>query len=232
MGYYNHFAQQSITPIGNWIKRYARERQVALIKPYLSDRECKILEIGPGLGECVDLFLQATYTNYTAVEPNAIMRERLAAKNIKIKNYLIPHLNETDEAYDAIILFHVFEHLNGPAEASVFMREARRVLRPNGILCILSPDYLHWKEHFFNSDYTHNNITTVRRTSQLFQDNGFRTLTCQYFSGFFNGWLATIASHFIRLGLLFSNGNRLDDRIYKLKGTFLRSFLIIGKKQA
>ncbi len=232
MSYYDHFAKQSSTFIGKWVKRRARERQVSLLKPFFPHRNCAILEIGAGMGECATICFQAGYTNYTAVEPNSIMRERLAKRNIKVKDYLIPHLNEADESYDAIILFHVFEHLNGPRDAKTFIHEAQRVLRPHGILCILSPDYLHWKEHFFNGDYTHNNVTTVRRTLQLFQDSGFSVLTWRYFSGFFSGWLATVVSYLIQFGLFFSNGNYLDDKLYKLKGTFLRSFLIVGKRSA
>jgi hypothetical protein len=89
---------------------------------------------------------------------------------------------------------------------------------------------LHCQHDFFNVDYTHSNVTTVRRTLQLFHDNGFRVLKYTYFSGFFSGLLATFVSYVARFALFFSVGNGLDSKLYKLKTTFLRSFLIVGAK--
>jgi SAM-dependent methyltransferase len=138
-------------------------------------------------------------------------------------------LKEEDASYDAIVLFHVFEHLSTNQEAQLFLSEARRVLRPRGLLCLLAPDYLHCGRDFYNVDYTHNNVTTVRRVSQLFRDNGFRVVNCVYFSGFFSGPLATLISSLVRCGLFFSSGDHLSDRLYRLKTSFLRSFLIVGR---
>ena len=231
MSFFDHYAQSSSTPLGDCIKRRERKRQFAVMEPFLRSRGCQILEIGPGMGELPDLFLNAGYRNYTVVEPNDRMRNRLAARGVMTKNYLIPHLHEEDNAYDAIILFEVFEHLNDSHEAAIFIAEARRVLRPGGLLCILAPDYLHWKEDFFNCDFSHANVTSVRRTLQLFYNNGFRMLTYAYFSGFFMRIPATVASHMVRLAFAFSSSNGIDKKWYKIKLTFLRKFLIIGRKQ-
>jgi SAM-dependent methyltransferase len=232
LGYYDHFAKQSTTPIGDWIKRRARQRQLALIHSLLPSSNCAILEVGPGLGELTDLFLQAGYHNYSVVEPNTIMRERLAQRGIRTKDYMLPHLDEEDNAYDALLLFHVFEHLNDTHEALVFVSEARRVLQPAGLLCILSPDFLHWQQDFFNSDFSHSNITTLRRTWQLLYNHGFRVLRHAYFSGWLTDPSASLVSHLVRIGLFFSTGNKLDDKLYKAKTSFLRSFLIVGRKEA
>jgi SAM-dependent methyltransferase len=229
VSYFDHFAAQSTTRAGRRAKRYARERQIARILPLLPDRRCAILEIGPGFGELAELFQRAGHQDYTAVEPNALMREQLAQRGIKTRDYRLPELEEQDSSYDAIVLFAVFEHLNGNQEAQLFMSEARRVLRPHGLLCLLAPDYLHWGRDFYNVDYSHNNVTTVRRVSQLFRNNGFGVVDSVYFSGFFSGPLATLVSSLVRYGLFFSSGDNPDDRLYRLKTSFLRSFLIIGR---
>jgi SAM-dependent methyltransferase len=228
--YGRYFADQSTTSIGGWIKNHARQRQLAVIESFIPDTGKAILEIGPGFGELTQLFLAAGHDNYTVIEPNMAMRERLAAWDVKTRDYLIPDLRETDESFDVIVLFDVFEHLNGTPEAQRFAAEAHRVLRPEGIICILSPDYLHWRYDFFNGDYSHSNITTVRRTLQLLHDHGFVVLEQAYFSGFFRGASATLVSYIFRLGLWFSVGNKIDSKLYKLKTTFLRSFLVIGAK--
>ena len=231
MGYFDHFADSPGTPIGNWIKQRSRHRIFEIIAAILDDLDCEILEVGPGWGELAECFREAGYHNYVVVEPNERLRVRLADRGFVTKDYLIPNLAEMDNSYDVIILVDVFEHLNGAHEAQAFVGEAQRVLRPGGILCILSPDYLHWKEDFFNSDFSHSNVTSVRRTIQLFHNNGFHTLKHVYFSGFLTGVLATLMSHLTRLGFFFLNGNAVDNKLYKLKLTFLRQFLIIGVNQ-
>jgi SAM-dependent methyltransferase len=230
MSFFDHFAESSSTPVGERVKRRERQRQFALMQPFFPNRDCTILEIGPGMGELSEIFLNAGYRNYTAVEPNDTMRNSLAARGVITKNYRIPHLQEEENAYDAIILFDVFEHLNDTHEATIFLAEARRVLRPGGLLCILAPDYLHWKEDFFNCDFSHANVTSVRRTLQLFYNNGFRMLTYAYFSGFFMRMPATVTSHMVRLAFAFSSSNGIDKKWYKFKLNFLRKFLIIGRK--
>lgn len=232
LGRYNYYAEDSVTPVGEWMVRNARRRQLDLIRPFLCGSDSALLEIGPGFGQLTELFLEVGYHNYTVVEPNDLLRKRLEERGVRTKDYTIPLLQEYDNSYDAIIMFHVLEHLGGVAEAGAFVSEAARVLLPGGLLCILSPDYLHLRQDFFNVDYTHAYVTTVRRVAQLFHDGGFDVLKCTYFSGMFAGVPATLVSNLVRLGLCFSSGNRLRSRLYKLKTSLLRSFLIIGKKRA
>jgi len=231
VGYFDHFVQtKTATSIGRMILRRMKQREFVIIQRYLSNRESSILEIGPGNGEVTELLLKAGYRNYTVVEPNTVMRERLASKGVTVKDYMIPCLSEEDSTYDAIILISVLEHLGNTQQAIIFFDEAWRVLRPRGILFILSPDYTHWKEDFFLCDYTHCNITSVRRTLQLFHNHGFRPLKWIYFSGFFTGRLATIVSHIARLSLFFASCDGIADKLYKLKLSFSRRFLVIGVK--
>lgn len=232
MDYFSHFVESPGTSVGNWLKRRSRERVFKVVDTYIHKprSNCAILEIGPGMGELTECFLRSGYRNYTVVEPNTTMRALLANRGIATRNYSIPRLIEEDESCDVIILADVFEHLNGMSEASEFVLEARRVLRQGGILCILSPDYLHWRQDFFNCDYTHSHITTIRRTMQLFHNAGFDTVHHEYFSSFVSGPLASVLSNLICWMFFFPNGNALDSKLYKVKLTFLRQFLIIGGK--
>lgn len=230
MSYCNHFAQTSRTAVGDWLKWRTKHKELVLIRSACPDQRSAILEIGPGKGELAELLRRAGYNNYRAVEPNAEMREHLIRRKFQVQNYLIPYLQEPDNSCDLLILIDVFEHLSTAQDAETFIGEAYRVLRPNGKICIAAPDYLHWGEDFFNCDYTHNNVTTVRRTFQLFYSNGFRTLNYTYFSGAVSGAAATLLSNIARFSLSFSNSNGMDMKFYKLKLTLLRRFIIIGAK--
>jgi SAM-dependent methyltransferase len=231
VSYFDHFAASPITGAGNRLVRAVARRHFVIISHWLANRESAILEIGPGRGELAHYFTDAGYRNYTVVEPNEMMRQRLSRQGLPTRDYLIPKMAEPDNSYDAIILKDVYEHLNGTLEAQVFIAEAWRVLRPGGLLSIGSPDYLHWHEDFFNSDFSHSNVTSVRRVRQIFQDGGFQTVHHVYFSGFTTGFAATLVSWLVRvvLGLLHSDDP--NNKIYKLKLTFLRQFLIIGRKR-
>jgi len=231
MAYFDHFAQSRGTALGNWLSRQAKRSQFVHIQRLLPRQDSAILEIGPGRGHLADLFYQAGYHDYTVAEPNALLRSALAERGFKTKNYLLPRLDEADGSYDALILFDVFEHLNDTNDAMSFIAEGARVLRPGGLLCILSPDYLHWRADFFDCDFSHSNITSVRRTLQLFHNQGLTVLEHVYFSSLLEGLPATVLSYAGRTGLMFVNSNGMHRRLYKLKLMCLRRFLVIGRKR-
>jgi ubiquinone/menaquinone biosynthesis C-methylase UbiE len=230
MSDFDHFSLSQGTAVGRWIKRRSRLTAYRKINSHLTNLNAKILELGAGWGDLAICFRNGGYGDCTLVEPNPTMYEHLNSLGFKTKDYRIPAIKESDSSYDVILLADVFEHLNGSTEAENLISEAHRVLRPGGILCILAPDYLHWQSEFFNCDYSHSNITTVRRLIQIFHNSGLQTLAYVYYSGFVFGITATLLSWIIRCVFLPIRGNHLNSRLYKLKVTFLRQFLIIAKK--
>ena len=63
--------------------------------------------------------------------------------------------------------------MSGIDAAREFVAEARRVLRPGGVLFVVVPDYMKERAFFWDIDYTHNFVTTERRVRQLLYDGGF-----------------------------------------------------------
>ena len=234
MSFYKSFAENQPTSAGSWLVKKTSRKIFLFIQPLLSKPESRILEIGPGRGTLCNIFLSQGFRNYTVVEPSPLLQRSFKEMDVETKEYRIPHLIEEDTSYDVIILINVFEHLNGGNEAQEFIDEARRVLRKGGLLVIGSPDYLHWKEQFFNCDYSHNNVTSLRRTIMLFGDKGFDVLKHTYLSGHVSGLAATALSYLASCGLFWVRGSShpgIVNRLYKLKLSFLRTFLIIGCKQ-
>jgi cyclopropane fatty-acyl-phospholipid synthase-like methyltransferase len=230
MSYFDHFSLPRRTTIGEWIVKQVKKQEFKALKPYLKDTDA-IIEIGPGWGEMQELLFQNGYRNYLAIEPNPTLYSKLLKKGIKVKNYLIPELQEEDHSFDIIFMSDVFEHLNGFSEVQIFIQQCKRILKEHGIICIASPDYLHWSNDFFLSDYTHSNITSVRRTCQLFQDNGIRLVSSLYLRGFITGFPATVLSSLIRMISLFVRRDKINNKTYKLILSFLRRFLVIGEKE-
>lgn len=234
MAYFDHFATGRSTGIGDWLTSHAIEAQFRFLASHLpAGRAPEILEIGPGQGEFAARILAAGHRAYDVVEPNDLLRGKLEAMGIrKAKAYLIPELREADASYDAIVICDVFEHLNDAREAQRFVAEAKRVLRPGGILFILSPDLMDWKEDFYNCDFSHSNPTTVRRTHEIFLNEGLATVAHRYSYSGFEGALGFLLNRLVKASTFWATGEDLDFKPYKLRLTFLRRFMIVGRKEA
>jgi ubiquinone/menaquinone biosynthesis C-methylase UbiE len=230
MGYFDHFAKSRSTKIGDLLHNRKIAKEFNLVNSFIDNKNIEILEIGSGKGDLAMRFIKEEYKNYDVVEPNKIMRDNLIKMGVReSKNYMIPKLKEKDNSYDLIICCDVFEHLNDSEEAKLFISEAYRVLRKKGSIAILSPDFLDWKGDFFNCDFSHSNITSVRRTIQLFYNNDISTLYYNYLYSCFEGILGRLFNMFVKAITYFAKGNSLDSKLYKLRLTFLRRFIIIGK---
>ena len=135
----------------------------------------KLLEIGPGQGGIARLAKDAGWA-YTAVEPSPILADQLRTSGFDVIESWTPPIPSADASQDVIYLDQVLEHMSGIDAARALVGEARRVLRPAGLLYIVVPDYLKERGFFWDVDYTHNFVTTERRVRQLLYDGGFEVL--------------------------------------------------------
>jgi len=135
----------------------------------------KLLEIGPGQGGIARLARDAGWA-YTAVEPSPILADQLRTSGFDVIEAWTPPIPSADASQDVIYLDQVLEHMSGIDAARALVAEARRVLRPAGLLYIVVPDYLKERGFFWDIDYTHNFVTTERRVRQLLYDGGFEVL--------------------------------------------------------
>jgi SAM-dependent methyltransferase len=233
MRFFGHFASQKSTTLGQWLTTATVRRQFDFLHPFLGKKqETAILEVGPGHGEFMKIFLDAGYTNYSIIEPDDQLRADCELLPIsKAYSNIVPPFPVDSGSMDLIILCDVFEHMNDTAVAVSVLAEARRALVQGGLIFILSPDYVHWKDDFFNCDFSHSNPTTIRRTSQIFENVGFTTVAFDYHYNFLRGWLGFLIGNTIKLATApFKHlAARNASRIYRLRLCFLRRFLIVGK---
>lgn len=240
MSYYDHFfsREKEITKIGEKIVAIQNKRILKLIKRYLHNSDCiNLLEIGPGRGRFARLALEDERICYTAIEGNLRQADFLRSSGIDVTSGMAPPIVMPDKSKHVVLVSQLLEHMQDNQKAIELAEGIYKVLEHGGLVVIISPDYLASREDFFDGDYTHNYVTTVRRCKQLIEDQGFETVYVNYRCGPFVGNLLTsIISCFIRLlffptaiALLRSN-RKLEERIYKVKSTFLRSFIVIGEK--
>ncbi len=217
------------TALGMRFMRRASERILAFadVAPGQS-----VLEIGPGRGEFAEICL-GRKLEYHAVEPNAGLAESLRARGANVVCARIPPLPTFDRKFDLVAMINVMEHMSGLEQALDTACQIGQVLNPGGKFLIHCPDYLSWRRHFFNCDFSHNYVTSRRRLEQLLVNSGHEDIRSRYMSGPFVGIgaviLAAFASHmpFGALESLFPRSS-ICSRLYKLQLTFSRRVLILG----
>jgi SAM-dependent methyltransferase len=195
-----------------------------------------VLEIGPGRGEFAELCLERKL-EYHAVEPNAGLAESLRSRGVNVVCAKVPPLPALDRKFDLAVMVNVMEHMNGLEQALGISCQIRRVLNPGGKFLIHCPDYLSWRLHFFNCDFSHNYVTSRRRLDQLLVNAGYEDIRSRYMSGPFIGVGAVILSAFasrMPFGALEAMFARCPvcSRLYKLQLTLSRRVLILGRNTA
>jgi SAM-dependent methyltransferase len=233
MATYDFFAGRRTTTLGHFLGGVLTRRFLREIR-----RNCPgakdIVEIGTGHGGLAGVLRSEGY-GYVGYEP----RERLATMAVEagftMRNALVPPLLEGDSSCDVILMSHVFEHMGSIGQAQEFLSEARRCLRPGGTLILLSPDLLDFGADFWNIDYTHAFPTTLHRVKQMLNDSELEPVrstfvygSLPYFPGYFLN-LGMKAFRFVFHPILELAYPRMP-RLYTIRTTFSRSFLVLARK--
>jgi SAM-dependent methyltransferase len=172
--FYRTFSEKRLTRTGEARRGRIERARLELVMRHV-DPPGNLLEIGPGQGGIARLARDAGWT-YSAVEPSGILAERLRADHFDVVEAFVPPIPATDRSQDVVYADQVLEHMPGIDAARAFVAEAKRVLRPGGVLFVVVPDYLKERMFFWDIDYTHNFVTTERRVRQLLYDGGFDVL--------------------------------------------------------
>jgi SAM-dependent methyltransferase len=126
------------------------------------DADVELLDVGCGTG-----WLAEHFSRYTGIDgsPDAVARAVAVGRNV-IGGDVDERLPFSDEAFDAVVMKDLLEHVRDPV---ALVREAQRVLRPDGLLFASSPDAQRWVW----DDYTHRRPFTKKSFRLLFADQGF-----------------------------------------------------------
>ncbi|MFK7937247.1 MAG: methyltransferase domain-containing protein [Saprospiraceae bacterium] len=115
---------------------------VTIISEYINLTECKVLDIGTGSGHIANGIAQKA----REVHSVNISDERVIAEGYHfqiVNSETLPFLNES---FDVVVSNHVIEHL---PNHQLHLSEIYRVLKPNGLLYLATPNkYALMEPHF------------------------------------------------------------------------------------
>ena len=113
----------------------------------------KILDVGCGNGKF--LYHVSHFGNYEihGLEMEGGSAQRAASiKNLKLKIGALTENDYEKKYFDAITLFHVFEHLDKPKETLEIISE---IIKDDGLLVMSFPNIASWQSKIFKSNWYH-----------------------------------------------------------------------------
>lgn len=133
------------------------------------DSSMQVLDIGCGTAWVADHFARYVGVDLHA---DAVVEGRRRGRGVVLADVEHP-LPFRDGCFDAALLKDLLEHTLDPVAV---VREARRVLRADGLLYVSSPDAQRWVW----DDYTHRRPMPKVALRRILADNGFRLVTLGY----------------------------------------------------
>ena len=116
------------------LRRIARNR-LSLLKRYL--KEGHVLEFGSSTGEFIYECTKSGYNVSSVDLYSSVLKSNQPGKSGDVYRQDASEF-KIEETYDAVVAFHVIEHLLNPGE---FLRNCRGILKPDGIIFLEVPNY-------------------------------------------------------------------------------------------
>jgi SAM-dependent methyltransferase len=157
-------------------RKLARPR-VECLSQFLDPRQShSVFEIGAGVGQFQVAARERTSWRVSGLEPGNEQSALCQQLGLDVTQAFFQALPIDDESLDAVVSFHVLEHVDSPSE---FIRHVNRILRPGGLVHLEVPNLARWGEDgldsFFQFPHLFNFTATTLR-NYLTAIGGFRPI--------------------------------------------------------
>ena len=233
--FYRWFSEQRLTRFGAARRGRVERARLSLLMRHIAPPG-DMLEFGPGHGTLAVQAVAAGW-RYSALEASGPLVEELRQKGLDVTQAWVPPVPAGDASCEVIYADQVLEHMPGIEAAQKLVAEARRVLKPGGVLFLVVPDYLTERGFFWDVDYTHNFVTTERRVRQLLYDGGFQVEGVVRSIGGATGPLRdalAAASLLMRLPGIdaLSRYTRTGDLVFRVRKNLFQTISLVARKPA
>lgn len=227
--------QKALTGFGRARRARTEQSRLGLLMRHIT-APGDLIEIGPGHGTLAEAAVAAGW-RYRAVEASPVLIQELRRKGLEVIEAWAPPIPAPDASHDVVYADQVLEHMPGIDAARALVAEAHRVLRPNGVLFVVVPDYLKERAFFWDVDYTHNFVTTERRVRQLLYDGGFEIERILHSIGAATG----VTRDLLAAGAMFANLPGIDllarrtgtgELLFKVRKNLFATLEFVARKPA
>lgn len=183
-----------------------------------------MVDVGCGRGEFMHGFKQAglDVRGLDIVRFEGKSLEGLNVQNADFEHEPFPY---KDASIDLVFSKSVIEHLNNPAN---FIKECKRILKPNGRIVIMTPDWQSQRYIFYN-DYTHLQPYTELGLARALEAYGFRAVHTELFYQLPSVWkYPTLKVAFRPLRVMFPIKRYRGNNIWR----WSRELMILGTATA
>jgi SAM-dependent methyltransferase len=119
-----------------WLRDGLYTDIIAILQQVTDGR--KLFEVGCGTGDFLSFAVENGF-NVVGTEPSKEAAQRAVSRNLNVRNLSLEKFAAQcgDDKYDVIVLINVLEHV---PNAIGTLQECKRLLTPNGIICIRVPN--------------------------------------------------------------------------------------------
>ena len=157
-----------------WIERildHFRGRRADIFKRSLKGSG-RVLDIGCGNGKFLDMVQERGDFEIHGIEmPGGSAERARQIPNLQLRVGSLQATDHESDSFDAISLFHVFEHLTEPKET---LEIISRILKKDGVLIMSFPNIDSWQSRIFKGKWLH--IDPPRHLFFFFTPEDFRDL--------------------------------------------------------
>ncbi|MBI2967924.1 MAG: class I SAM-dependent methyltransferase [Bacteroidetes bacterium] len=224
--------EKKFSSVSEFFIDFYHRRRVKKIIQY-TGTSGRILDIGCGSGRFAEFLLKAGNFEVHGIELPGKAAERAArVKGLNLKTGALATNDYPEKYFDAVTLFHVFEHLNNP---SGILDVISRILKPGGIVMMAFPNIDSFQARLFKGKWLH--LDPPRHLfffkpgdfTRRMKERGF-TVSEEKYMNISNGFAfqqSILNLLFIKRELLYEylKGNRIYTQGYSGANLFLQNIL-------
>lgn len=135
----------------------------------------RLLDVGCGSGSFLR-FARDLGWDVEGIDPDPSAVQAAKASGLKVRAGDLRQLAFQEESFDAVTMSHVIEHVPDPA---ALLREVRRVLKPGGLVTVVTPNARSLLHRWFRADWRglepprHLQLFTRPALSRMIGETGF-----------------------------------------------------------